>query len=614
MKCCPRLLAAAFVLVASVLHAQKPEWTLPSENEADHALATFFRVAVEKVEARSLDRTVATREDWERQRPQWRAELAEMLGLSPEPPRTPLEPVVTGTVQGDGYVVENVHFQPMPRLYLTANLYRPAEVTGKLPAILYACGHSLVKEGGVSLGNKTHYHHHGVWFARHGYVCLVIDTVQLGEILGQHHGTYRLGRWWWAARGYTPAGVEAWNGIRALDYLESRPEVDATRLGMTGRSGGGAYTWWVAALDERVKVACPTAGIATLRNHVVDGCIEGHCDCMFMHNSRQWDFDRVAALVAPRPLLILNTDKDDIFPLDGVYSIYRSTRRVYDLLGAGGSIGLHVTEGPHKDPQALNTGAFWWFERHLKGTDPMATFDEAAKPSLAAATLRVFRELPADERNTRIDGEFVPSPPAPAPPETAEAWAKQRGAWMAALRDDVFRGAMDFTAVPPEKWLAALGIDVRSQQTGAGTTLVLTPAAKLPWSGDERRHTQLRRRFHLLGTSMEREQILALRQLIRAADRPSVEASGHAAAVALYASLFEPVAALRLSGLPTSHADGFVLPGILRHFDVPQALAMAAERTPVTLATPTPEAFAYAERTAGALSWPGFRLALDAGK
>ena len=65
-----------------------------------------------------------------------------------------------------------------------------------------------------------------MWFATHGYVCLIIDTLQLGEIAAIHHGTYRYDRWWWQARGYTPAAVECWNGIRALDYLQSRPEVD----------------------------------------------------------------------------------------------------------------------------------------------------------------------------------------------------------------------------------------------------------------------------------------------------------------------------------------------------------------------------------------------------
>ena len=124
--------------------------------------------------------------------------------------------------------------------------------------------------------------------------------------------------WWWASQGYTPAGVEAWNGIRGIDYLQSRPEVDGERIGVTGRSGGGAYSWWVAALDERVKAAVPVAGITSMRNHVVDGCVEGHCDCMYQLNSQGWDFAMISSLVAPRALLISNTDKDRIFPLDGV--------------------------------------------------------------------------------------------------------------------------------------------------------------------------------------------------------------------------------------------------------------------------------------------------------
>ena len=79
----------------------------------------------------------------------------------------------------------------------------------------------------------------------------MIDTLQLGEIEGLHHGTYHKGMFWWCSRGYTPAGVEAWNGIRALDYLQSRQEVDGERLGVTGRSGGGAYS----LVDRRARRA-----------------------------------------------------------------------------------------------------------------------------------------------------------------------------------------------------------------------------------------------------------------------------------------------------------------------------------------------------------------------
>src|SRR5882757_4408079 len=338
-----------------------------------------------------------TAENWPARQTEMRQQLQRMLGLDPWPARSDLHPVITGTVDGDGFVVEKLQFQSLPGLYVTGNLYRPKEVTKPLPTILYVCGHASVVEDGVSMGNKTGYQHHGVWFARHGYVCLVIDTIELGEIHGEHHGTYKEGRWWWPARGYTPAGVEAWNGMRALDYLETRPEVDRTKFGVTGRSGGGAYSWWIAALDERIKVAVPTAGITTLKNHVLDGAIEGHCDCMFHVNTERWDFDRVAALLAPRPLLIANTDSDSIFPLDGVMEIYNRTRALYRTLGQEDHIGVQISEGPHKDTQPLNTGAFNWLNRFLKGADRMDLIDEPARKALEPRVLRVFNELPKDE-------------------------------------------------------------------------------------------------------------------------------------------------------------------------------------------------------------------------
>lgn len=403
-------------------------------------LEGWFERKVAHIEREGSLASVETAEQWQAQKAEARRQLAEMLGLDPMPKRTPLKPVITGSVDAGGVTVERLHFQSSPGLYVTANFYRPKAAPEKpLPAILYVCGHGRMQEGEVSYGNKTAYHHHGLWFARNGYVCLTIDTLQLGEILGEHHGTHHLGKWWWISRGYTPAGIEAWNSIRALDYLETRPEADMSRVGVTGRSGGGAYSWWVAALDERVAVAAPTAGITDLRNHVVDGCVEGHCDCMYQVNTFRWDYDRVAALVAPRPLLICNTDKDRIFPLDGVVRLYQSTRRLYKLLDAEGKIGLHIAEGPHKDTQPLNTGAFHWFERHLKKADLMATTAMPAVKELPPADLRVFgKELPADQINTRIDESFVPAAPAPAPPAGKAEWEKQSAAWMKKLRAEVF--------------------------------------------------------------------------------------------------------------------------------------------------------------------------------
>jgi cephalosporin-C deacetylase-like acetyl esterase len=379
---------------------------IPDKAANRRRLDEYFRSSSERLTQRSLA-DVITAEDWEARRGEYRRQLAEMLGLDPMPPRTPLQAQVTGTIEDHGVVVEKIHFQSMPGLYVTANLYRPPKVDKPLPTILYVCGHARAVADGVSLGGKTSYHHHGVWFARNGYVCMVIDTIQLGEIEGKHHGTYQYGMWWWNSRGYTPAGVEAWNGIRALDYLETRPEVDAKRFGITGRSGGGAYSWWVAALDDRIAAAVPVAGITSLNNHVIDGCVEGHCDCMYMVNTYRWDFPMVAALVAPRPLLISNTDKDRIFPLEGVVDVHAKARRIYRLLGADDRLGLQITEGPHKDTQELHLHAFRWFNRFLRDTDELIRIP--AEKVFEPKALRVFDKLPEDERVTTIHETFVPA-------------------------------------------------------------------------------------------------------------------------------------------------------------------------------------------------------------
>ncbi|MCP4172267.1 MAG: prolyl oligopeptidase family serine peptidase [Fuerstiella sp.] len=396
-----RYLAVGLLLTFARLSAA--DWSLDENPE----LVQFFAAQVAKIESQDSLLQYNSLEDWQAAKPKLRGQLFDMLGLYPLPPQTPLNPKQTGVVEENEFRVEKLHFESMPGLYVTANLYLPAKIDKALPTVLYVCGHARVKEGDVSFGNKTGYQHHGAWFARNGYACLTIDTVQLGEIEGVHHGTYRYDRWWWNARGYTPAGVEAWSCIRALDYLETRSEIDSERIGVTGRSGGGAYSWWIAALDERIKCAIPVAGIATLRNHVVDGCVEGHCDCMYMLNTHRWDYATVAALVAPRPLLISNSDKDRIFPLDGVVKVHRQVRHIYDLYEQPLQLGLQITEGPHKDTQELRVHAFRWLNRWLKGDDSL--IQKTATKFFEPAQLRVFADLPEDERNTTIDDDFVPT-------------------------------------------------------------------------------------------------------------------------------------------------------------------------------------------------------------
>lgn len=413
----------------------------------DRMIASYFRAEADKLAGRVLNE-VTSLDDWKRKRIELRKQLFEMLGLDPMPEKTPLRATVTGTVDHEQFTVEKLHYQSRPGLYVTGNLYIPKNRKDdeRLPAIIYVCGHSHQKKGDVSYGNKAGYQHHGAWFARNGYVCLTIDSLQLGEIEAIHHGTYRYNMWWWNNRGYSSAAVEAWNCIRALDYLETRPEVDAKRIGVTGRSGGGAYSWWISALDDRIAAAVPVAGITDLINHVADGgagryhdgVVEGHCDCMYIVNTYRWDYATVAALVAPRPLLISNSDKDVIFPLDGVYRIHQQVKRIYDMYGAGDKLGLQITEGPHKDTQELRVHAFRWFNRWLTEDDSLIR--EPAEKLFEVEQLRVFDKLPEDEKNTTIQESFTKTADFSAAPASKDEAKKLINGWSAALRTRCFAG------------------------------------------------------------------------------------------------------------------------------------------------------------------------------
>ncbi len=412
----------------------------------DEMIQAYLRQETQKVHAPFLEH-VESPEDWTKLRTRYKDEYFHMLGLWPLPERTPLGATVTGTLNGDGYCVDKLFYQSRPGLYVTANLYRPAEVEPgqRLPAVLYVCGHSYQGRD----GNKTAYQSHGIWFARHGYICLMLDTLQLGEIAAIHHGTYRENRWWWHSLGYTPAGVECWNGVRGVDYLVDRPDVDPQRVAVTGISGGGAATFWIAAADERVRVAVPVSGMADLPSYVTNRVINGHCDCMFLYNTFQWPWTRIAALIAPRPLLFVNSDADRIFPMDANDRVINRLERVYSLYGAGDLVDSLVSIGGHAYRQDIRQAAFRFINMHLKDDPQIVTDSEVDLVTgprndrsypIAPESLRAFPEdddLPADERNTTIDETFVAAARVEPPP--AGEFDKWKSDLLAELRRVTFR-------------------------------------------------------------------------------------------------------------------------------------------------------------------------------
>lgn len=615
------LLPMALCIPIAAFAAAKDSFTLTGQWSA------YFSNEVRAIEARGLSQ-VRTLEDWQAQRETRRQELLEMLGLSPMPERAPLRPIITGVVQHQEFTVEKLHFQASPGLYVTANFYLPRERSGRLPAVLYVCGHSRTITNGVSLGNKVGYQHHGEWFSRNGYACLIIDTLQYAEILGAHRGTYSDGQWWWNSRGYTPAGIEAWFAIRALDYLCERPEVDPARIGMTGRSGGGAYSWTVAAIDDRVKVAAPIAGMTDLRNHVLDGVVDGHCDCMFQVNNHRWDFPMIAALIAPRPLMLGNSDADRIFPLDGVLRLHQQVRRIYDLYGERDSFALLITHGDHKDTQELQVPVFRWFNRFLKGEEPL--IEMAAQRLLDPAQLRVFDQLPADQRNTTAPDWFNdPHPPKYQAAELAErlrkvcfaGWPADRptatlsrkslkettpatraATYDLPLQPGITQPLYRFSRLTPTRpeslTLFILGEDaastkllehLRNERFTEAESLL---AAKLPEAGSpfavfvprgvgdpafasQAASTRMKRRFMLLGQTLDGMRVWDIMSAIAALKRSrgsentkiTLAASGPMAVNAAFANLFEPVEKLALTDLPANPKQRPDYLGVLRVTD-----------------------------------------------
>lgn len=409
-----------------------------------------------------------------------REQLMEMLGLRSEPPRSDLHACVVGIETHGQVVVEKLHFQPVPGLYYTANFYLPVQRTGPLPTVLYLCGHWNFVSNGISYGNKVRYQRNGLTFAENGFACLVLDTFQWGEIPAEHRGTTRQGTWWWNSVGFTPAGVEAWAGIRAIDYLCTRPEVDTNRIGVTGHSGGGAYSWAVAALDPRVRAAAPMAGLADLEAHLLDGLIDSHCDCNFPVNLYRWDFTMLPALVVPRPLLIGGTDSDPIFPLEATMRIHRHARAVYRLFGAETNLGLVVGPGIHDETPELRMAVLNWFCKHLKGqpsTPARLFFDSPLSPE----RLRVLERAPDRFINTNLGAHFNP-PVRPVVPDLETLRAR--------LRELVFRGwpaeplAPRITSVrggtDPSTGLALVVMDFESQEYVPLRMYVLVRAAAGP--------------------------------------------------------------------------------------------------------------------------------------
>jgi dienelactone hydrolase len=582
-----------------------------------------------------------------RRREMWR----EMLGLSPLPPRTPLAATVTGVLERGDYVVEKIHFQSMPGAYVIGNLYRPAKSAHpqgtRLPAVLYLCGHSKGKVNPPYQANPR-------WFGQHGYVALVLDPIQLGESQGFHHGTYRDERWDWPSRGYTPAGAEVWNAMRALDYLETRPDVDSARMGVTGLSGGGVISWCLGAADERVKVVVPVCQSGSIEHVVTDRATDGHCDCAFWINYYRWCWPDIGALIAPRALLIASGSEDVLWRPYGYRDVALRIRHQYAELGAGGHFDLVEDMTPHGYTPKLRRAIFTWFNTHLKN-DPAPVTDDVTDFVEPEANLLVFGgKLPAQDEMRRIDKLLVKRAEVPAIADAA-AWRAYQETTIKRLRELTFRNKppdrlprqRDFRSDGSEKTAAfatcvfesfdgmTLGIKTRRPPESPWpiptVVFAVQPDARSTFAGGgssqpgvrgefataavEVRNTgatsvgpgylwTARRMYPLLGETLPERQVsdlLAAVALLRqepVTGPMALYGQGYTAPLAIYAAILDPhITEVVLADPPASHEDPHSpeFLGVLRVGDLPQNLALVYPRT-ITFVGKVPAAYAWTQQ------------------
>jgi len=569
--------------------------------------------------------------------PQWLAALPDrrqafrdMLGLPPDSAKSDIRFTRTGVLERDDYVVEKCHFQPIPGARVAANIYRPREAKGRLPAVIYVCGHAA--EG------KFYYQPHGRWFGRHGYVCMVLDHTWGGECGGFHHGVFDKSWWHWFSQGYSPSGIEVWAAIRAADYLQTRDDVDGDRLGITGNSGGGSMSWFTAAADDRFKAVAPSCQTGSMYQHIKDRTVDTHCDCTWWINTLGWDLTDVAALIAPRALLVAGQTEDLHWRPYAYRELVYRVGRLYAELGAPDKIGLTEDAGQHGYTPATRLAIFNWFARHLKG-DAAPVTEDLDDRNDSPEDLAVYpdRKPPADDRMKEIDRIFIDLPGLPEISDRPQ-WETHQAASLATLKATTFRyiradrsvahvearsqgsheqwafKSFDFDTEPGLRIrahlaapsadgdahpliVAPLAADARSPVIGAGVGLRRMDPSGGGFGSVEVRGTgrtsigpgldrTVRRSYPLLGQTLPERQVLDLLTglaVLRDQAKPAATAlfgKGDSAPMAIYAMLLdEAVDALVLDDPHMTHWDaGPEFLSVLKVGDLPHNLALIFPR------------------------------------
>ncbi len=314
-------------------------------------------------------RSFSSAADWQAHMQAVRENFRLSLGAFPE--KTPLNPQLVDTLERDGYVVEKLLIESQPGFPVTVNLYRPPEVNEPLPAVLNPLGHWADGKA------ETVVQARGIGLARHGYVALVYDPIGQGE-RSQHwdsathtnpvessteqHAGACLPCW---LTGQTVINHMVWDGVRMLDYLETRDDVDSSRIGCTGASGGGTFTMFITAFDDRITAAMPVCSTATYERMHSKGQIGDPCQDPVGSYPNDMDMADLLMCRGPLPMQITCTTYD-FFPLIGVRDVYMDVLDCYTALGVPERANLFEAPAHHDYNQPMREAMYAWFNRWLK--------------------------------------------------------------------------------------------------------------------------------------------------------------------------------------------------------------------------------------------------------
>ena len=310
---------------------------------------------------------IKTPADWEIRRQHVLHDMQVVMGSLPEASkRVPLEVKVIEETRLKGLVRKKITYQTEADDRVTAYLFVPEKVEGNLPAIL--CLHqttAIGKSEPAGLGGNPNLHY-ALHLAERGYVTLAPDYPSFGEHKYEFTGP-----------SYTSGSMKAiWDNIRAVDLLQSLPEVDGERIGCIGHSLGGHNTMFTAAFEPRIKALVSNCGFTRFHKYY-GGKLKGWTSNRYMPlidstygndaNKVPFDFPEIVAAFAPMPFLASAPVRDDNFEVSGVKDSIAAAKPIYELYGKGDNLQANYPDSAHDFPQSARDVAYDFFDRHLKG-------------------------------------------------------------------------------------------------------------------------------------------------------------------------------------------------------------------------------------------------------